>query len=127
MDFLHNVGSFFWSLFWIFALVAYLLALFNIIGDLFRDRELAGIWKAVWLIFLFFLPFVTALAYLLFRGRGMADRAHAAVQRRQEAADSYIREVANSGADEIVKAKKLLDTGAITPEEYQRLKARALA
>ncbi|WP_236793073.1 SHOCT domain-containing protein [Amycolatopsis sp. GM8] len=127
MDFLHNVGSFFWSLFWIFALIAYLFALFNIITDLFRDRELSGGWKALWLIFLFFLPFITALAYLVFRGPGMARRSQAAARRQQEEMDSYIRDVAGGAADEIAKGKQLLDSGAITPEEYQRLKAHALA
>ncbi|KAA9163613.1 hypothetical protein FPZ12_008885 [Amycolatopsis acidicola] len=127
MDFLHNIGSFFWSLFWLFALVAYLIALFAIVGDLFRDRELAGGWKALWLIFLFFVPFLTALAYLLFRGQGMAERSKAAAQRQQEAVDSYIRDVAASPADEISKAKQLLDDGAITAGEYDRIKARVLA
>jgi hypothetical protein len=127
MDFIHDLGSFFWTLFWIFALVAYLFALFSVIGDLFRDQDLGGGWKALWLLFLFFLPFLTALAYLLFRGQGMAERSRAVAVRQREAVDTYIRDVAGGAAGELAKAKELVDNGALTPEEYDRLKAKVLA
>ncbi|MCA0252552.1 MAG: PLDc N-terminal domain-containing protein [Actinobacteria bacterium] len=129
------MGSFWatiWDTIWwfltIFIFVAYLMALFSIITDLFRDRKLSGVAKAVWLLFLIFLPFLTALAYLIVRGGGMAERANAQAQQAKDATDAYVREVAGTGpAAEIASAKKLLDTGAITPEEYERLKAAALA
>ncbi|SHL40516.1 Phospholipase_D-nuclease N-terminal [Pseudonocardia thermophila] len=127
MDFLHDLGSFFWTLFWLFALVAYLFALFGVITDLFRDQELAGGWKAVWLLFLFFLPFLTALTYLIVRGRGMAERSRMAAVRQREAVDAYIRDVAGGTAGELAKAKELVDAGALTPEEFDRLKAKVLA
>ncbi|AWB90472.1 hypothetical protein C2138_01460 [Salinibacterium hongtaonis] len=104
------------------------MALFSIIADLFRDRELSGWWKAVWLLFLFVVPFLTALVYLIARGRGMAERQYEQVAQAQSATDNYIRTVAGSNpSDEIATAKSLLDSGAITPTEYETLKARALS
>ena len=129
MTFLSNFWDFIWLLFWTFAFVAYLFAIFAIIGDLFRDHKLAGGWKAVWIIFLIFLPFLTALVYLIARGKGMAERSQAAALQSQQAANDYIRQAAGtsaSPADEIAKAKSLLDAGSITQAEYDSLKAKAL-
>lgn len=126
----------FWSTIWdtiwwfltIFIFIAYLMALFSIISDLFRDRKLGGGAKAVWLLFLIFLPFLTALVYLIVRGGGMAERANEQAQQARAATDAYVREVAGSGpAAEIASAKQLLDSGAISPEEFDKLKAAALA
>ena len=117
-----------WTFFWIFAFVAYLIALFSIISDLFRDTKLSGFAKALWRIALFFLPVVAALVYLIARGDGMAKRNNALVQQNKERTDEYIRTVAGSSpADEIAKAKALLDAGTISPAEYEALKAKALA
>ncbi len=129
MTFLSNFWDFIWLLFWTFAFVAYLFAIFAIIGDLFRDHKLAGGWKAVWIIFLIFLPFLTALVYLIARGKGMAERSQAAAADAQQATDAYIRQAAGSSAspaEEIAKAKALLDAGSITQAEYDTLKAKAL-
>lgn len=117
-----------WWFFWAFVFISYLFALFAIIGDLFRDRKLNGWWKAVWVVFLIFVPFLTSLVYLIARGQGMAERSAAQVQATADATDHYIRTVAGSSpSDEIAKAKSLLNDGTITPEEYERIKARALA
>lgn len=125
MDF----GDFFWLLVWSFFIVCYLMILFRIIGDLFRDRELSGWWKALWIIALIFVPFLTALIYLIVRGRGMAERQAGELQKAQAATDSYIQEVAgrSNPAEQIVTAKNLLDEGTITRAEFDRLKASALA
>jgi ABC-type multidrug transport system fused ATPase/permease subunit len=123
MNFWSIVGFFFWS----FVFISYLFALFAVIGDLFRDRRLNGWWKAVWIIFLIFVPFATVLVYLIARGRGMAARSSRTAAAAQSATDDYIRSVANtSPADEIAQAKALLDAGTITPAEFESLKARAL-
>lgn len=123
-----NFWSVIWLFFWSFAFVAYLFALFAIISDLFRDHKLNGWWKAVWIIFLIFVPFLTALVYLIARGPGMAERSQREARQVQTATDQYIRQVAGSSpADEISKAKALLDSGAITPDEFAHLKARALS
>ncbi len=82
----------------------------------------------MWIIFLIFMPFLTALIYLIARGNGMAMRTQQAASQAQRATDTYIRSVAaTSPADEIAKAKALLDSGAITAEEFAHLKAHALS
>lgn len=128
----HGFWGSFWDLVWwfltFFIFFAYLIALFSIVADLFRDRKLNGFAKAVWILFLIFLPILTALVYLIVRGRGMGERSAAQAQQIREAQDNYIRDVAGSSpADEIAKAKALLDAGTITQSEYEGLKARALA
>ena len=115
--------------FWVFVFVAYLMVLFSILGDLFRDHTLSGGWKAVWIIFLIFVPFLTLLVYLIARGNGMAKRSAKEASELQSAQDAYIKSVAGAGAspaDEIAKAKGLLDAGTITQAEYDALKAKAL-
>ncbi|MEU2001108.1 SHOCT domain-containing protein [Rhodococcus sp. NPDC019627] len=121
----------FWDFLWViittFAFVAYLILLFSIITDLFRDHKSSGWVKAIWIIFLFIVPFLTALVYLIVRSDGMAQRSMAAAQQVKQAQDSYIREVAGkSSAEQIADAKGLLDAGTINQQEYETLKAKAL-
>ena len=124
-----NFSDFFWLLIWSFFLVCYLMVLFQIIGDLFRDKDLSGWWKALWIIFLIIFPFLAALIYLIARGRGMAERQAGAVQSAQAATDQYIQSVASRGnpADQIASAKTLLDNGTISQDEFDKLKQKALA
>ncbi len=111
-----------------FFFIAYLIVLFQVVVDLFRDSEMGGGSKVIWLIGLIFLPVLTALIYILARGRGMADRQRAAMRSAKADTDAYIREVAaKSPADQIADAKKLLDAGTISNDEFARLKAKALA
>jgi hypothetical protein len=122
----------FWDVLWLIAssvvFVAYLFVLFHIVFDLFRDSEMGGGAKALWIIGLIFLPVLTALLYILVRGRGMADRQKAAFQRAKADSDAYIKSVAGkSPADQIADAKKLLDAGTINQDEFGRLKSKALA
>ncbi|WP_426518652.1 SHOCT domain-containing protein [Diaminobutyricibacter sp. McL0618] len=124
---MNNFWNIVWIFFWSFAFVAYLFALFAIIGDLFRDHKLSGWWKAVWIIFLVFAPFITALVYLVARGRGMAERQAEAAGQARAQVDDHIRAVATtSPAEDIAKAKQLLDTGVISQGEFDALKAKAL-
>ena len=117
-----------WLLVWSFFFLSYLLVLFNILGDLFRDHELSGVKKALWVVFLLLLPAITAIVYLVVRGKGMAGRAVAQAQQHEEAARAYIREAAGtrSPAEEIANAKALLDSGAISQDEFELLKSRTL-
>lgn len=122
----------FWDVIWLilstFVFVAYLLILFHIVLDLFRDTELSGFAKALWIIGLIFLPLLTALVYVIARGGGMADRQRTAVQRAKSDTDAYIRSVAGkSPAEQIADAKALLDAGTISREEFDKLKSKALA
>ena len=123
----------FWDVVWFilisFAFVAYLMVMFSIITDLFRDSKVSGVQKALWIVGLIFLPFLTALAYLIIRGGGMAERQAHSAERLRERQEAYIREAAGttSPAEQITQAKSLLDAGTITPEEYERLKEKALS
>ena len=129
MSFWNSLGDILWWTLWFFAFFAYLWAVIAIITDFFRDHKLNGWWKAVWIIFLIFVPFLTALVYLIARGSGMAERAQKEARQVQAATDDYIRATAGaaSPSDEIAKAKALLDAGTISPAEYDQLKARALS
>lgn len=122
----------FWDLIYLivssFLFIAYLIILFHVVVDLFRDATLAGGYKVLWLIGLVLLPFLTALVYVLARGQGMAERQQAALQRARSETEDYIRQVAmKSPAEQIADAKALLDAGTITQHEFDRLKAKALA
>lgn len=121
--------DFFWLLVWSFFFIAYLMVMFQIFADLVRDKDLAGGWKALWVVVLFVAPFLAALIYLVARGRGMSERAMASARAAQQDTDAYIRQVAARPlpADQIATGKQLLDTGAITPSEFDALKAKALA
>lgn len=124
MNFWDFVSFFFWT----YIFISYLMILFGIIGDIFRDQTLNGWLKAVWVIFIVFVPFITALVYLVARGSGMRERQFSAAQQTRSQTDTYIRSVASaSPADEIAKAKTLLDSGAISQSEFDGLKARALS
>jgi hypothetical protein len=116
-----------WAIIVSFAFVAYLMVMFIIISDLFRDRDTSGWVKAVWIVALIFLPLLTSLIYLIARGGGMAERGARQAEAMKQAQDAYIRDVAGSSpADQIEKAKALLDSGAISQQEFDRLKAKAL-
>ena len=128
VGFLSNIWDFIWMFFTIFVFFAWLMVLFSIISDLFRDRALSGLAKAVWLVPLIFVPVRTALIYLIARGKGMAERSAAQASAQRSAADDYIRSVAGSTpAQELSQAKTLLDSGAISAEEYANLKAKILS
>lgn len=120
-----------WFIFIAYVFVAYLVLLFSIIGDLFRDSEVNGFVKALWCLSLIVLPFLTALIYVIARGKGMARRAQERVVAQREQQDAYIREVAgrNGGStptDQIAQARALFDAGAISQPEYEALKTKAL-
>ncbi|MFN8151067.1 MAG: SHOCT domain-containing protein [Solirubrobacterales bacterium] len=114
---------------WIFVFVAWIMVLFTIIGDLFRDHEMSGWVKAIWVLFLVFLPFLTGLIYLIARGSGMRERSLAAQKEAQQQFDSYIRETAggSSDVDEISKLAELHDKGKLSDEEFANAKAKLLS
>jgi ABC-type Fe3+ transport system permease subunit len=101
----------------------------SVIADLFRDHELSGVAKAVWVFFLVFLPFLGVLLYLIVRGNGMRDRTIKAQFDVKQGFDSYVREQAQaaSPADELHKLAELKDKGALSSEEFERAKARLLS
>ena len=117
-----------WFIFISFAFIAYLMVLFAIVTDLFRDRTASGWEKAVWIVCLIFFPLITALVYLIAKSRHMTERQVAGAESLQQQ-EAYIRQVAAgaSPAEQLTQAKSLLDSGAITQEEFDALKAKALA
>jgi len=121
----------FWSMLEFFFLFIWIMILFHVLGDLFRDHSLSGVTKTLWVLFLVFLPFVAAFVYLIVRGQGMAERSAAQQQRAQEQFAGYVRNVAANGdatpTEQIARAKELLDAGTIDRSEFDRLKAKALA
>ena len=124
-----STWDFLWHFLIIFAWIAYLLVLFQILTDLFwRDHTTSGWIKAVWVIFLLVFPWVTAVIYLIARGQGMTERARAAAEAAKKQTDDYIKQAAGrSPAQEIADAQGLLQSGAITQAEFDSLKAKALA
>jgi len=126
-----SFADIFWSVLWFFFLFIWIMFLVHIVSDLFRDQSLSGVAKTLWVLFLVFLPFVAVFAYLIARGRGMAERAAAQQQRAQQQFEGYVRNVAATGdgspTEQIARAKELLDAGTIDQSEFDRLKTKALA
>jgi hypothetical protein len=110
----------------IFLFAAWLMVLFSVISDLFRDHDLSGLGKAFWIIFLIFIPFLGVLVYLIARGHGMRDRALAQHEAAQKQLDEYVRQTAGSGstADELTKLAKLHDDHKLSDQEFESAKAK---
>jgi len=111
-----------------FVFVIWFWLLIAIFGDLFRDHELSGGMKALWVFVVILFNFIGILIYLIARGGGMAQRAAQANQEMQKQMDDYVRQTASHGdpAEQISKAKALLDAGTIDQAEFDALKAKAL-
>ena len=122
----YGLGEALWTVFVIFFLVIFLMILFSIFGDLFRDHEMGGGAKALWVLALILFTPLAALIYLIVRGGGMAKRAQAAQAEAQQQFDDYVKQTAGGSAAEIAKAKELLDAGTITQAEFDSIKSKAL-
>jgi hypothetical protein len=124
----YSFGDVMWTMFVFFAWILFFWLLFGVFGDLFSRHDLSGWAKAGWTIFVIILPFLGIFVYLISQGKGMGERAQQRAQAQQTQMDDYVRSVATSGsAEEIAKGKQLLDSGAITPAEFEALKNKALA
>ena len=125
-----GVGQVLWTMIYFFFLFAFIWILITVLMDLFRDHSLSGIAKTIWVIVLIFLPLIGCLIYLIARGHGMQERALAQAQQQQKAMNEYIRQTAGTTtgpSDQIAQAHKLLESGAITQQEFDAIKAKALA
>jgi ABC-type Fe3+ transport system permease subunit len=125
----YGLGDVLLSMFVFFMWILWFWLLFTVFGDLFRRHDVSGWGKAGWTVFVIILPFLGVFIYLIAEGKGMAERNVRQAQQAQSQMDSYVRSVASSGsaAENIAKAKELLDGGAITQAEFEALKAKALA
>jgi hypothetical protein len=124
-----NFGEALLVAFEVFFFVIWIWILITILSDLFRDHETSGWVKAAWVLFLVFIPFITALIYLIARGSGMRERTIKAQAEAKQHFDSYVREQAHasSPADELHKLNELKEKGALSAEEFDKAKAKLLA
>jgi hypothetical protein len=126
----YPLGGVLWTLLVFFAWVFWIMIAIRVFSDIFRRHDMSGWMKVLWSILVIILPFLGVFIYILAYHEGIAQRDTATAQAAQQDMDKYIRTTAGSGsgsADEIDKAKKLLDSGAITQSEFDQLKAKALA
>jgi predicted PurR-regulated permease PerM len=120
-------GEFLWSLLLIFFMIMYFMILFSVVIDLFRNHQMGGFAKALWIIFLIFIPLISLLIYVIVYGKSMAERQQSAVVQAQQDQDAYIKQVAGtSPAEQIAQAQQLLNSGAISQDEFDKLKTKAL-
>jgi Short C-terminal domain/Phospholipase_D-nuclease N-terminal len=119
MDVLWSMIIFFWVI-WIWIIITVLI-------DIFRRDDIGGWAKAAWVICVVILPWLGVLIYLIIESDGMRERSMKQAQAQRREFGDYVRDTAGGSAGEIAKAKELLDSGAITPDEFQALKAKALA
>ena len=119
----------FWTILEIFLWVLWIWVLIYVFIDIFRSRDLSGVAKALWFVFVLFIPLIGVLVYLIARGGSMQERAQQQARQADADARAYIQDVAGSGntADQLTKLAELRDRGVITPEEFEREKAKVLA
>ena len=124
-----SFGEFLAWMIYIFLLVMFFMILFQVIGDLFRRTDASAGKKILWILVFIFVPFLGLFIYILVNHDGMTERAVAEAKKNQEQFDSYVQSVASTSgsADQIAKAKELLDAGTITQAEFDQIKAKALA
>jgi hypothetical protein len=125
----YTFGDVMWSFLVFFAWVIWFWLLITVFSDLFRRHDISGWGKTGWIILVILIPYFGVFIYLIAQHEGMADRNVAQVQQSQQQFDDYVKTVASTGdpASQIADAKKLLDSGAITQEEFEALKKKALA
>ena len=112
----------FWTTLIIFAWILWFMLLFRVYGDVFTRQDIGGWAKTGWVVLTLVMPFLGVFIYLISQGRGMAERAAQAIERQRAASDAYIRSVAaDAESEQMAKARGLLQSGAITPEEYERM------
>ena len=119
----------FWTMLIFFAFVVWLWILFTVLGDIFRRHDTSGFMKVLWIIFIIVLPYLGVFIYLIAEQKGMAERTIERQKAAQAQFDDYVQSVApkTDPAEQISKAKALLDSGSITQAEFDRLKQSALA
>jgi type VI protein secretion system component VasK len=119
----------FWTMFWFFIWILWIILLFRVFGDIFRSHDMSGWAKAAWSIFVILVPFLGVFVYLIARGHAMSQRDVAEAQARQQAFNSYVQDVASTGgtADELTKLADLKDRGVISAAEFEQQKAKILA
>jgi hypothetical protein len=122
-----GTGQVFWSILWFFLFFVWILMIFTIFGDIIRSQDMGGVAKAIWSIFIIFLPFLGIFAYLIVRGGSMHERQIAAAKAQDAAMQDYIRSAAGtSPADELAKLADLHAAGKLDDAEYAAAKAKVV-
>jgi hypothetical protein len=116
-----------WTIIIFFCWVIWIWIVITVFIDVFRRDDIGGWHKAAWVVFVIVLPFLGVLVYLIAQHDGMRRRSEKQAQAQQQAFDDYVRDTAGGSAGQIAQAKELLDSGAITQEEFDKLKAKALS
>ncbi|HTN80947.1 MAG TPA: SHOCT domain-containing protein [Acidimicrobiales bacterium] len=121
-------GQFLWSLIWFTLFFIWIWLLFIVFSDIFRSKDLSGVAKALWVIFVIIAPYLGVFVYVIARGHKMQEHAMEAAQKQDQAMRQYVQNVTASGssADEIQKLADLRAQGVISEEEFQAAKAKAL-
>ena len=126
-----GTGQLFWSMLWFFLFVIWIWLLIVVFSDIFRSRDLSGWGKALWTIFVIVLPYLGVFIYLIARGHKMGEHAVQDAQEQDAAMRRYVQNVVSSNgrstADEIARLADLRDRGAISEEEFQQAKAKAIS
>ena len=126
-----GTGELLWSMIWFTLFFIWIWLLISVFGDIFRSDDMGGFAKAIWIIFVIVVPYFGVFIYLIARGKGMAERNVKAMQAQQDAQRAYIQSVAGasttSPAEEIARLTDLRDKGAITEDEFNSLKAKAIS
>jgi hypothetical protein len=122
-----GTGQVFWSMLWFFLFFVWIMLIFQIFGDIIRSDDMGGAAKAIWSIFIIFVPFLGVFLYLIVRGGGMGERQMKAMQAQEAAMQDYIRTTAGSSgsaADELAKLADLHSQGKLDDAEYAAAKAK---
>jgi hypothetical protein len=123
-------GQILWDILWLFTFIIWFWLLITVFGDIFRDHDLGGVAKTLWIIFVIVLPYLGVFVYLIARGKGMAERNMAAMANAQQAQADYIKSVAGTSggaSEELARLAELKDKGVLSDEEFQAAKAKVLS
>ena len=126
----HPLLNAFWMMLWFFLWIMWLMLLFRVFGDIFRDKDLSGWGKTGWIILVCVLPFLGVFIYLIARGHGMATRSMERAMENQQQFDDYVRKAAGtpgSRADELARLAELRSNGTLSEQEFQQAKEKVLA
>ncbi len=131
----HPLLNAFWMMLWFFLWIMWLFLLFKVVADIFRSHEMSGWGKAAWLVFVILLPYLGVLVYLIARGKSMSEHDIKDAERRDKAAQEYIRQAVGSGGtggggdsnvEQLTKLAEMKNRGDLSQEEFDRAKARLL-
>ena len=122
-----GVGQVLWSMFWFFLFFMWIWLVITVFADIIRSKDLSGVAKAIWTVFIIFLPYLGVFVYLIARGQKMGENAMERAQEQDAAMRAYIQDAAGGGtADELAKLADLHANGTLSDEEYAQAKAKAL-